>query len=226
MALFLLKVIAGIGIGWLSLHYYGAGNDYWDLNREGWKEYQLLLSDPGEYFSNIFRSDYGQGYGGLFDSFGSFWNDLKNNLVIKMVSVFDLLSQGNYYINSLFFNFFIFFGHVALYRIFNHLYTQRTTSCIIGCFLLPSTLYFTSGIHRDGMVFLVLALLLYFIFFSLQEGRLGVNWITGMIICAVLLFLLRNIVLILLLPALLAWMLSVMRKTPPLRLVHMGSLPT
>ena len=216
LILFLLKILAGIAIGWLSLHYYGTGNDYWDVNREGWKEYQLLMSNPGEYFTNLFKSGYTHGYGGLFDSFQSFWTDLKNNIIIKLVSVFDIFSRGDYYINSLFFNFIIFFGHVALYRIFTTIYKGQYWPVIAGCFLLPSMLYFTSGIHKDGIVFLMLAILLYQVFFSLQQNRLGIKRILSILAAAVLLFLTRNFIFILLMPALFAWILAAKMKWSPL----------
>lgn len=216
LALFLFKVIAGIAIGWLSLHFYSSGNDYWDVNREGWKEYQLLCTNPHEYFTNLFSSGYTKGYGGLFDSFQSFWNDLKNNLIIKLVSVFDIFSGGNYYINSLFFNFFVFFGHVALYKIFIKIYTGQSRRIIIGCFLLPSLLYFTSGIHRDGIVFLMLALLVYAVFFSLKERSFTVKRIGVILFTLLILFLTRNFVCIAVIPALSAWILSVKIKWPPI----------
>lgn len=212
--LFLLKIAAGVSIGWLSVHYYSTGNDYWDVNREGWKEYRLFWTDPKEYFSNIFHSGYSNGYAGIFDSFQSFWNDLKNNLVIKMVSVFDFFSGGNYYINSLFFNFFIFFGHVALYRVFIKIYQGQAFRVIIGCFLLPSMLYFTSGIHKDGIVFWMLALFIYALYFSLTETRVSVKRIVVLLISLLLLFFTRNFVLIALIPALTAWVVSVKMKWP------------
>lgn len=210
--LFVLKVAAGLAIGWLSLHYYNAGNDYWDVNREGWKEYQLLLYDPGEYFSNIFRSDYAHGYTGMFDSFQSFWNDLRNNLLIKMVSVFNIFSGGNYYINSVFFNFFVFFGHVALYRIFARLFPGRRLLVLACCFLLPSTLYFTSGIQKDGIVFLMLALFTYAVFFSLAKMKFNLARLAVIGFTLGALFLLRNFVCIALLPAAIAWVLCVKMK--------------
>lgn len=214
LSLFFCQVIAGIAIGWLSLHYYSSANDYWDVNREGWKEYQLLRTDPREYFTDLFRSDYPNGYAGLFDSFQSFWNDLRNNLVIKLVSVFDIFTAGNYYVNSLFFNFLVFFGHIALYRVFIKIYADRSLLIIIGCFLLPSTLYFTSGIHRDGIVFLFLALLLYVVFYTLYEKRLTIKRIMVFILALLMLFLTRNFVLLALLPALVAWVLSARMKWP------------
>ena len=216
LALFFCKIVAGVAIGWLSLHYYNAGNDYWDVNREGLKEYQLLRTNPQEYFANFFRSDYPDGYAGLFDSFHSFWNDLKNNIVIKLVSVFNIFTGGNYYVNSLFFNFLVFFGHIALYRVFIKIYQDRSRFIIIGCFLLPSTLYFSSGIHKDGIVFLMLALLLYTVFYAMKEDRLGIKRILALLFTLAMLFVVRNFLCLALIPALIAWVLSIRMKWRPL----------
>lgn len=213
LLLFFCKIMAGIAIGWLSIHYYKGGNDYWDLNRESWKEYQLLWSNPGEYFSNIFRSDYPQGYAGVFASFQSYWNDLENNLIIKLVSLFNIFSRGNYYINSLFFNFIIFFGHVALYRVFIKIYSRQVISLVICCFLLPSLLYFSSGIHKDGLVFLWLAVLVFNIYGSLQ-GSIKRQGILMIVLALGFIFLLRNFVFLALVPALIAWIMAVKTKWP------------
>ena len=196
--LFLLKVAAGLVIGWLSLHFYSGGNDYWDNNRAGWEEYRLIWSNPIEYFSNLFRSDYQNGYGGLFDSFSSFWNDLRNNLVLKLLSLFNLFSRGNYYINSLFFNYLVFFGHIALYRVFIKIYPGKKVSVIIGSFVLPSLLYFSSGIHRDGLVFLLLCSLFFCLYGILKEKKTGGKRIVLALVSFLLLFLLRSYVALLL----------------------------
>jgi len=216
LALFFCKIVAGIAIGWLSLHYYNSGNDYWDVNREGWNEYQLLRTNPHEYFTNLFRSDYPNGYAGLFDSFQSFWNDLRSNVIIKLVSIFNIFTGGNYYVNSLFFNFLVFFGHIALYRVFIKIYEDSSRFIIIGCFLLPSTLYFSSGIHKDGIVFLMLAMLLYTVFYALKEQRLGLKRILVLLFTLAILFLTRNFVCLALVPALIAWVLSARMKWSPL----------
>jgi hypothetical protein len=215
--LFLLKIAAGIAIGWLSLHLYGTGNDYWDVNTEAWKEYQLLMNDPGKYFSNIFTSGYPDGYSGFFSSVNSFWNDLKGNIIIKLVSVFNIFSRGDYYINSLFFNFLVFFGHVALYRVFAKVYPGRSILVIIGCFLLPSLIYFSSGIHKDGIVFLMLAVLIYCVYQSLQQNRVNKKYLLLIIASLILLLLIRHFIFIALVPALMAWIISVKFKQAPVK---------
>lgn len=212
IGLFICKIVAGVVIGWVSLHLYDPHNDYWDINREGYKEYQLLLSNPKEYFSNIFHSGYQDAYGGLFESSNSYWNDLKNNILGKLVSIFDIFTGGNYYVNSLFFNFLIFFGNVALFRVFAHIFPNRKILVLTGCFLLPSTLYFTSGIHKDGLAFLIIGLIAFHTFFMLKERRRVWIRCLEVLLLLVFLFVIRNNVCLTLMPALLGWSIAEITK--------------
>ena len=214
LSLFLIKILAGVAIGWISIHIYGPGNDYWDVNDYAREEYQLLLTNPGKYFTNLFTSDYAEGYSGVFNSFNSYWNDLRSNIIIKLVSVFNIFSRGDYYINSLFFNFIVFFGHIILYRLFIKIFPGRQMLVIIGCFLLPSTLYFSSGIHRDGIVFLMLAILMYSVYQSLLKNRFTIKRMLLIWISLFMIFLIRNFIFLALVPALFAWILSVKAKWP------------
>lgn len=215
LALFFCKIAAGIAIGWISLHLYGSGNDYWDINREAWNEYRLMLTDPGKYLVNLFTSDYPQGYSGMFGHADSYWNDLKGNILIKLVSLFNIFSRGDYYVNSLFFNFIIFFGHLLFYRVFIRLYPQKQVWVMIGCFLLPSTLYFSSGIHKDGLVFLLLALFIFSVFQSLYKGIFSVKRLVIALLSLALLFFIRSFVCLALLPAALAWVIAAKSKWKP-----------
>ena len=214
--LFLLKVIAGLAIGWITVSFFDIRNDYWNMNEDAWKEYQLLLHHPREYFMNITETHYAKGYAGFFDALPSYWNDLRNTIISKLLAPFNLLSRGNYYINSLFFNFFCFMGHIAFYRIFIQLYADRKTAVIICCFLLPSMLYFTSGIQKDGIVFSVLGVLCYTVFKALQEGRFTAKRTGVVFFSLLLLFFIRSYVPILITPALLIWIAVVKYKLPPL----------
>ena len=102
LGLFLIKIFAGIAIGWISIHIYGSGNDYWDTNDYAREEYELLQTNPFKYLINIFTSNYQEGYRGMFSSGDSYWNDLKGNIVIKLVSIFNIFSRGDYYITACF----------------------------------------------------------------------------------------------------------------------------
>lgn len=212
--LFLLKVLAGCLIGWMSQKFYPQGNDYWGLNDAGKLEYEVLVNHPRQFFSEIFYSSYHH-YGGFFDSANSFWNDLKNTLVGKLLAFCNLFSRGNYYINALIFNFFGFFGHMALYRVFARLYPNREWQVITGCFLLPSALYFSAGIHKDLLVFTALGLFFYNLYAYLESGRKRI-YIFMIAVSWLLLLFVRNFVAVALLPAAIAWIIASYKKWKPL----------
>ncbi|MEP6677117.1 MAG: hypothetical protein ABJA78_18290, partial [Ferruginibacter sp.] len=214
--LFIVKILAGAALGWMSIHFYGnkpSDNDYWMINEESWKEYQLLLHHPKEYFSNIFHSPYSNGYSGFFNSLQSYWNDLKNNIIIKIVSVFNIFSQGNYYINSIFMNFIAFFGHVAFFRIFSNIYKERKLSIIVGCFLLPSCLYFSSGLHKDAVVFSAIGLFCFALYSGIIQ-KFTIKKIIVLVLCSIVLLLIRSYVIVLVIPATAAYILSVKKNWP------------
>lgn len=210
IGLFLIKIMAGMVLGWVS-NYYSYNNDYWVLNRDGLVEYNLMLHEPHTFFTNIFHSPYDNAYGGFFNSVGSYWNDLKNNIILKLLAFCDIFSRGNYYINSLFFNFAGFFGHIALYRLFIHLYPGKKWLVIAGCFLLPSTLYFSSGIHKDLVVFTMLGLYCYSLYFSIEQTFTR-NRILLLCLSAIAILLTRNFLVVALLPATAAYVISSRRN--------------
>ena len=208
-----LKILTGAFLGWITIKYY-PGNDYWSLHNESITEWKLLKDHPRSFFENILYSPYTNKYGGFFDAVGSYWNDLRNNIIVKMLAFFNLVSMGNFYINSLLLNVIGFFGHVALYRIFQQLYPEQKKALIIGCFLIPTTLYFSSGIHKDLIVFTSLAIYAYQLYFSVQP-RTTIKRITILLISFAVLVLMRNFVAMALLPATCIYLLIQKQQTRP-----------
>lgn len=216
IGIFLLKVAVGIANGWVSLHYFN-GLDTWDFHTQALDDYQLLFADPKKYFAIFFHSGYQIGYSGLLSSGNSYWNDLKVTLVIKLLSIFDIFSGGYYYTNVIFFNFIVLFGNVALYKVFTNIYKGKKNILLITCFFLPSFLLFTSTIHKEGLILLALGIALYTIYNSLDKKRIYVTGILSIFFCLVYIFLQRNFVLIALVPALVAWILTDTKQYHPVK---------
>ncbi|MBP6432698.1 MAG: hypothetical protein KA319_13110 [Ferruginibacter sp.] len=208
VSLFTIKLLAGVAVGYCSLHFYGIHNDYWDNNYHSVQEFEVLKTNPKYFFSELFISNYNGSYADFWGHADSFWNDLKNNCLIKFMAFFNVISRGNYYINSVFFNSIVFLGHIALYRLFKKMFPSFNYGLIIGCFLLPSFLYFSSGIHRDGLLFTLITISLYCAYSIFQEGKQNFKYYIAGLLSVLLLLILRNIVAITLLPLLAAWWLS------------------
>ncbi|ANH80102.1 hypothetical protein A8C56_03075 [Niabella ginsenosidivorans] len=202
--LFLLKVVAALLYGWV---FWRQGGDTWRLYQESLKETRILMTNPIRYVTSFFYDPYGNGFSGLFASRSSYWNNLKDNSFIRIESLFNCFSFGSYFINALFYSYLTFFGVVAVYKVMRHHLNSRSFLLIIACFLAPSFLYWTSGLHKDGLTYLALAAIIYIFYFRVQYRKP----VTAYLILAammVLLFVLRNHVLMVLLPALFCWLLA------------------
>ncbi len=202
--LFLIKVMVGVFYGLITQYSANIG-DNWTMHSEGVNEFHLLFSHPKDYVLNIFHDDYNNDYSGFLDTTDSYWNVLRSKIMAKLLSIFDIFSGCNYYINTIFYNFLVFFGFVAIFRIYNSIYTNKHKLLLISVFLLPSLLYFTSGIHKDGLIFLGIAITSYNVHLMLNENRFILKRILFIVIGLAIIFLLRNFVLITLIPALVAW---------------------
>ncbi|MEO6893990.1 MAG: hypothetical protein ABI136_03085, partial [Ginsengibacter sp.] len=170
-------------------------------------QFNLFFTNPHEYFINLFHNPYVHGYSRVFEDSHSFWNNLRTSLIAKMISLFDFLSFKNFWINSLFFNFLMFFGAIALYKVFISVFPRATIQLILCIFLLPSALFFSTMIHRDGLILLSLSMIIYhFYFFKKDKSSLKKIIIISLFL--LLIFLLRNFVFLALVPPLIAWWIS------------------
>lgn len=206
--LFLIRIASGIINGYINLYYY-IGTDASFFHQQGLNEYRLLFENPGAYFTNIFLSE--KPNSGLFDITNSYWNNLRSFLMIKLLSVFNVFSCGDFFINTIFYNFLTFFGSFLFYKVFIKIFPYKPKVLIAGLFLLPSLLYFSAGIHKDGLIFLALGIGCYNIYFLIKE-EFSISKMIWVIFSLIIIFLLRNFVLITLLPAIIAWIIAEKNK--------------
>ena len=206
VVLFLTRVLAGFISGYINLYYY-QGTDISGFHLQGIEEYHLLFQNPAGYFTDIFHSNHGS-YGRFLESSDSYWNDTRSFIIVKMLSVFNIFSGTQFFINSLFYNFFIFWGTVALFRVFIRVFPSMPTALIIGIFLLPSVIYFSSAIHRDGLIYLSLSMIIYHLYGMLHSRKYTVRPILIIVLYLLVILLLRNFVFIILVPALIGWILA------------------
>ena len=215
---FLIKIIAGIIYGWIGVYYGNLAQmvDTWAFHYEALKEYHVLKDNPGEFFSTIFSSGYEHGYEGFFSIRNSWWNDIKGHFFIKLIALFNVLSFGHYYTNVIIYSFISLFGCIGIYRIMKDVFPGEKLIVLLTTFLLPSFLYWTSGIHKDGLIFLAFSIISYQVYFSFKRNRF--TWISILSILGsiILLLILRNFLIVVLLPALIAWCLAEFSRLKPI----------
>lgn len=208
--IFLLKVMAGIFYGWIGIYYGGLAqmSDTWGFHTNSVEEFKLLQTNPGEYLTNIFHNPYEGGFIKLFSGDESYWNDLKGNSFIKVLSIFNIFSFCHYYVNVIFYSFVTLFGAIALYRVMMDVFPNRKIPVLLASFLVPSFYYWTSGIHKEGLIFLGIALITYHVYFGLKYKKFGIGRILGIALGMLLLLLLRNFLIVIIVPAVFTWIIA------------------
>lgn len=210
IAFFLARAVMGLVNCYLSYHFFEI-SDSLTYHNTGLNEYYQLITNPKYFFKETFNS-YGNHYSGLLATSDSFWNNLKNNVIVKTLGILDIFTFRNFYVNTLIFNISVFIGSVAFYRTIrdNLHFNSQIIAPIV--FLYPFSLFFTSTIHKDGLVWMCLGLVM-FSFSRLLSSGINFKRILLFLFGFLLIFAIRNYLSFVLVPALVAWWLSYKNPT-------------
>jgi hypothetical protein len=204
---FATKIAFGMAYGFLFLKYY-KGDDTWLYHNQSLVEYRHLLLNPSSFFVHGgIKIDGSTSLQSMYDTTGSFWNKFDEVLFIKLLAVFNLFSFGYYYVNVVIFCFVVFIGHLLLFRLLVQYYPKSVSLFRMAIFFNPMVIFWLSGIRKEGILFLAIAVVLfYFDRLTRRRPSLVVNILFSLIGLSVLL-LLRNFMFICLAPSLMAWVL-------------------
>lgn len=213
VSFFILKIIVGCLYGYWYSHQEHA--DTWSFHAAGIAEHELLFSDPWQYLTNLFHTDYPGGWKNIFSNQNSDWNDLKDHIMAKIISVMHIFSFANYYVNVVLYSFITFFGYIFLYKALKGFYGNLSKVATFFLFLTPSCLFWTSGIHKDGLVLLLISVMFYQLYQIVQPGglRFKISMLLLLTIALVLTF--RSYVVAAILPPSLALIFCHSRRASP-----------
>ena len=183
-------------------------SDYVVYNAEGKLQYDLLLKNPQLFFTDFTGDLKTYGPGRLFETKDSFWGYLRFSLLYKFLAILNIITKGNFYLNTILFSSFVFFGHIAFYRIYSELYKGHKLKILFTCFLLPSVLLYTSCVHKDGLIFIAIGITSYVFHRILQAYKpLSIKYIYCFVLSCAIIFLFRNYVVVAIIPAIIAALL-------------------
>ncbi len=223
------RIAAGCGYGYIYKRFYN-GDDTWQFNHDSFIQYQRLVHSPGLFFSDLFSSNPTAAPGLYFQDLDTYMQRLECAVMTKLLAPFNLITQGNYYLNIVFFSFLSFWGAWFLYKLLleqffpsplpsntrQHSRKFASISLIsVAVFLFLPLVFWLSGIRGDGLLLLFTGVLLYYFAQVLTRPRL-VN-ITVCITSFALAAVIRGGFALSLLPALVAWALCARLRVNPLR---------
>jgi hypothetical protein len=195
LLLFALHVLSGCIHNMIAWHFYPGHGDIWSVFERSFLTRHRLFSE-----FNLF----------LFEN--SKWTYFSHNSIIFLQVILNFFSFDNLYINTLLFSFPVFLANIAFYRLFRRRFPADPLTAVI-VFLLPSTLFWTSCVHREGALYMLLGFLFYRLDQLFDRGapalrRPNLRTAFYAFFCFLLIAYFRSAVALTLIPAFLAWWLA------------------
>lgn len=126
-----------------------------------------------------------------FDKKDAGMGEANNRLLIRLHVLLRFISHGNVYIHTLFFCFLSFVGSVALYRALQPFFEYgQGRILIVPVFLVPSILFWTSGMLKETLVMCFLGLMAFSAFRVLSFQNIVTNLVL-MVVWVLLMYLVK-----------------------------------
>jgi len=157
---FLLKVVAGISLTLIYTYYYTdqAKADIYRYFNDSKIISSVLFTNPLAWLKIM--TGYGIDEPEVFkyvlptQYFSHPGNDIvtNNTFIIRVNVLLNYLSFSNIYINTLFLNFISFIGLTALFKSLRSYFTEFQQILYVPLFLLPSVLFWSSGLLKESLL--------------------------------------------------------------------------
>ncbi|MCO5229720.1 MAG: hypothetical protein M9958_01055 [Chitinophagales bacterium] len=158
-----IKICAALLYSWLntqiptfydSSFYFREGEIVYSALNENPFYYLQLLIGPNNYFPEP------EHLCTYIDQLG-LWYDFTGYTIVRVNAFFRLFSAGFISVHFLLFSFLSFIGAFYLFKFFERETTLSEYLIVFGIFLIPGTLLWTSGLHKDALVVFAIGILLY-----------------------------------------------------------------
>lgn len=168
---FVLKILFGLLLWLIYTYYYPnrATADIYKYFDDSAVLFESLKTKPVHYFKMLF------GIGNNTAEFDSYYAEMnywsrRNSLgtyndghtVIRFNAFVRLFSMGYYTVHTVFICFVSMIGFTAMYKAFVPFFQGKKRALFFAVFLLPSVLFWGSGVLKEGLLFFTLGVLIYF----------------------------------------------------------------
>ena len=143
-AALLFKVVGGIALGWLYFYYYvQVGDTIW-FHLDAQKLADIARTDFFEYLKILGRST-------VPSEMSLAIVDARSFFFSKIVSLFMLFTENNYWITSCYFSLLSFFSSWFLFRTINQFFKQIAVASAVAFLFVPSVVFWSSGIIKESI---------------------------------------------------------------------------
>ena len=213
---FILKILFGVLLSLIYTFYYTDRStaDIYKYFDDSKVMFDALFTKPLDYFQILFGIGNDTPYFDVYYNQMNHWyREYDSNLyndshtIIRFNAVIRLFSMGVYNVHTVFMCFLSLLGLSAIYKTFIPVMKEKSLLLFGAVFLIPSVLFWGSGVLKEGLLFFGLGFLIYYsptLSLPKEERTAIVKSIFWVVFSIVLLALTKFYVAIAVIPALLA----------------------
>jgi hypothetical protein len=212
---FLIKVACGLAVYLIYAFYYGnrIESDTFKYFDDSYYLYEALYHKPMDFFKMLFGINCEGAYfdSNYYDKMNNWYRVYENTLyndnrlIIRVNALLRIFSFGNYHVHSVILNFISFIGSVGLAQFFLH-FVQSKWKVYLAVFMVPSVIFWSSGILKESLLLFAMGMFCYFIFKMATTKKW--TYLFFLILPFCLLILLKFYVFVAFFPAMLGWYFS------------------
>lgn len=168
---FILKILFGILLYLVYTFYYTDRStaDIYKYFDDSKVMFDALFTKPQDYFQMLFGIGNDTPYFDIYYNQMNHWyREYDSNLyndshtIIRFNTVVRLFSMGLYNVHTVFMCFLSLLGLTAIYRMFIPVMKDKSLMLFAAVFLIPSVLFWGSGVLKEGLLFFGLGFLVYY----------------------------------------------------------------
>lgn len=199
-----VKILGAIALGFIYQFYYTGGDTY-NFHTYGSRQVWLAFTEsPQDAFKILFGSTDQIGLY-KYTSKILFYHDPRSFFVIRIASIFDLITFSSYSATAVLFSLWSFAGSWALYVTFYKRYPQLHFQLAVCALFIPSVVFWGSGILKDSLVLGALGLATYCVELLINQRRVRLSTILVLILSIYVIFSVKLFILQAFLPAVMLW---------------------
>lgn len=215
LSFFLLKIIAGLFLFWVYSSYYTQREtaDIFKYFDDSKIMYDALWRKPADYFQMLFGINNDNPY---FDTkyymqMNNWYRVYESNLyndshtIIRFNALVRLFSFGYYNVHAVFMSFIAFIGLMGIYKTVQSFFINVNKFLLFAVFLLPSVVFWTSGVLKEGLLVFAMGVFLYLFFKLIAQKKLSLFCYGLMMFTFLLLFIIKLYIIAALVPVLIAY---------------------
>ncbi|MEI9917915.1 MAG: hypothetical protein WDO14_03825 [Bacteroidota bacterium] len=199
-----VKIVGALAVGFIYQFYYSGEGDTFNYHTRGSRViWELLMDDPSAAINLIFSGDLSSH--NKYMSQIVFYHDPSSFYVVRIATLFDIITFSSYTGTAVLFGFVSFFGLWCLFRTFYELFPHLVKRIAISTLFVPSVVFWGSGILKDTVVIACLGFLTWAIKRILIDRKFSFMAIISLAVSVVFIYAIKKYVLICYLPVAIFW---------------------